>query len=473
MRTKSPHLYKEYDIFMNRNTFRPVLILCYDRLEFSQHRQIFLGLCFALCIFSSSYSQADGYPNEIAQVQISDNLTSPPSPPSIALRADMQEVTVALIDSGYGMDETDIPTYSLWENQAEAQGTAGIDDDDNGFIDDIHGWDWIGDDNSTDDELGHGTQVGKAILDIAEQHATSREAVKIQPLRILRADGKGEIADLVDALGYTLRKGVRIANISLVSYYNAPALEEAIRIASEEGLLIIADAGNLATRVYWPAAYPETFAVSSINHSSADGCSGGNVDIMVSSDDATSHSEATPAVTAVAALLLFQHPDWSIETIVNTILSTADYTFGLPPRLDIEAALNAGLTFDAPKLEFGEIVTGTAKTLSLEVTNITTQTATYQLDTFESDDGCISATTSDSLTFDQSSITLAPNSSETVNVTLDAAASRALGQSRTFISLTSEERHATLVAWSQVVTDQTEPSGQEGQTRFYLPFFAR
>jgi len=251
-------------------------------------------------------------------------------------------VVIALIDSGYDTDHPDISVDSLWVNEIEQNGIAGVDDDLNGFVDDINGWDWIENDRIPNDELGHGTHVGgtiRAVTNNGEGISGAAPNVSIMPLRILREDGKGEIADLIDALAYALRKGVRIANLSLVSYYNAPALEQAVEIAHEKGMLMVAATGNLATRVYWPAAYPETLAVTATTEGDIMGGFsnfGKEVDIAAPGVDILSTyfggeyfktsgtSMATPYVSALAALILSLRPDYSLDDIVSTIKDTAE-----------------------------------------------------------------------------------------------------------------------------------------------------
>jgi len=249
---------------------------------------------------------------------------------------------IALIDSGFDTDHPDLDSSSLWVNIVEMNGEPGIDDDGNGFIDDYHGWDWIDNDNVANDELGHGTHVGGSIVAKTDNYigiSGVAPHVKIMPLRILREDGKGEISDLVDALAYALRKGVKIANLSLVSYYNSPPLAAAVEIAHNEGLLMVAATGNLSSRVYWPAAYPETLAVTATGNNDAwasFGNFGQEVDIAAPGVDIISTyiggeyhrtsgtSMATPYVSALAALIASLRPDLTHTEIRETITSTAE-----------------------------------------------------------------------------------------------------------------------------------------------------
>jgi len=280
-----------------------------------------------------------------------------------------QEVVVALIDSGFGTDEIDPSTYPLWENQAEIDGVAGVDDDENGFIDDFHGWDWIENDNVIKDELGHGSAVGHVLIDLVEEISGDRNIVKLMPLRIMGKDGKGDISDLVDALDYASRQGVDIANLSLISYHSSPPLLEAIRIANSEDLLMVASTGNLSSRTYWPAAYPETLAVHAVlQGKDINPCRTSaetDIAIFVEDDDSISVNDdipnvtelhtkslhitsafaenpelpndkieytwmATPSVTAIAALALAQNPELSRDEIRAAVRAENSCGNGFP-----------------------------------------------------------------------------------------------------------------------------------------------
>jgi len=189
---------------------------------------------------------------------------------------------------------------------------------------------------------------GDTVLDVIEQQGIDRNSIKIQPLRILNADGRGEIADLIDALAYVARKGVTIVNLSVISYYNAPALEHAIEIIYEQGLLAIAPVGSCSQYTYWPASYPETFVTSILCSPKTDDdiCHIHDiVDITVQIDasdvvSTSSTSSAPPYVVAAAALILDQRPKFSNADIESIILSTAFYPEDLPAEtlvLDIDA----------------------------------------------------------------------------------------------------------------------------------------
>src|SRR5690606_6896200 len=69
------------------------------------------------------------------------------------------QFAVAVLDSGYDSHHPDLPEERVWVNQAEMNGQSHVDDDDNGYTDDLYGWDWIDGDNEPNDLHGHGTHV--------------------------------------------------------------------------------------------------------------------------------------------------------------------------------------------------------------------------------------------------------------------------------------------------------------------------
>src|SRR5690606_30958863 len=132
----------------------------------------------------------------------------------------------------------------------------GIDDDRNGYIDDIHGWDFVSNDNDprpdvsgSYDVLGanHGTVDagvaaarggnGKGIAGVAWQ-------ATIMPLRALNSDGSGSPEDVVRAIEYAMHNGAKIINLSFAGPSYRPELAIAVRRAYDAGVFVVAAAGN-------------------------------------------------------------------------------------------------------------------------------------------------------------------------------------------------------------------------------------
>ncbi|GIV78309.1 MAG: hypothetical protein KatS3mg050_2703 [Litorilinea sp.] len=256
-------------------------------------------------------------------------------------------ITVALIDSGFDVTHPDLVNAPLWHNQAELAGVAGVDDDGNGFVDDFYGWDWVEQDNEPNDPYGHGTHVGGILAATAnngEGIAGLGRQLQILPLRVLDAQGRGYIDDLIDALYYAVRAGARIANMSLTLNTDPSALRVAVDNAYRQGLLLVAAAGNHSPGfpsppVYWPAAYPQVMAVAATDANDQwASFSNQGMEVEVAAPGAgilstyrnggygtlSGTSMATPHVSALAGLLWSLRPDLSRDQIRALIQETAE-----------------------------------------------------------------------------------------------------------------------------------------------------
>lgn len=270
-----------------------------------------------------------------------------------------RSIPIAVIDSGIARDHEDLTGTRLWTNPAEATGLPGVDDDDNGYVDDIAGWDWIDRDNLPQDEYGHGTHVtgiigaetnnGVGIAGIAHGSA-------ILPLRVLDAGGAGRLSDLIDAMVYARRRGVRILNLSLVLPIDSPALAEAVADLHAQDLIMFAATGNAAAHVYWPAAYPETVAVAAVDQAGLRASfsnSGGEVDLAAPGVDIlstykengytllTGTSMATANVSGLAAMIWALRPDLTRDELLALLQQTAVGTDTIGLALDA-AMIGAG-----------------------------------------------------------------------------------------------------------------------------------
>ena len=152
-------------------------------------------------------------------------------------------VTVAVVDTGINADHEDL-TGQLASTKAELEGVPGIDDDGNGYVDDVKGWDFLGRDNVAQDGSGHGTHVagtlaaaggnGLGVVGVAPR-------AKVLPLRVLGDDGKGTMSAVASAFDYAGDLGVRVVNASVGGAYSA-AVRTAI--AAHPDTLYVVAAGN-------------------------------------------------------------------------------------------------------------------------------------------------------------------------------------------------------------------------------------
>jgi subtilisin family serine protease len=169
-------------------------------------------------------------------------------------------LVIGVIDSGLDRDHVDLHG-AVYTNPGEIPGN-GVDDDQNGFIDDVHGWDFVFDDNNPNDASGHGTHV-TGIIAARGNNGTGVAGiawtVQVMPIRILDEDALGRVSAAVEAIEYATRMGVRITNNSWGGFTQSFAMRDAIRAAGERGMLFVASSGNNGTNIdvdpIYPAAY--------------------------------------------------------------------------------------------------------------------------------------------------------------------------------------------------------------------------
>jgi subtilisin family serine protease len=170
--------------------------------------------------------------------------------------------TVAVVDSGVAYDHPDLAA-NMWSNPAETAN--GVDDDNNGYVDDVRGWDWPGLDNDPQDLNGHGTHVAGTIAAVADNGtgvAGVAPDVSIMPLRALDATGSGTTADIVEAFAYAAAEGADVVNASL----GGPAYSQAMSdvIARSTGTLFVVAAGNEAASNEAVPSYPCNYPAANL-----------------------------------------------------------------------------------------------------------------------------------------------------------------------------------------------------------------
>ena len=177
-----------------------------------------------------------------------------------SMETGQSNVVVAVIDSGVDVAHPDLRD-NIWVNHREILGD-NIDNDNNGFVDDINGWDFVENDNdpspkfSTDcfslgtcskEAILHGTLVAGVISAIGNNNfgvSGITWKAKIMPLRVLSEDGSGSTYDVVRAINYAIDNKADIINLSFVGETFDLLLEEAVNRAYQAGIVIVAAAGN-------------------------------------------------------------------------------------------------------------------------------------------------------------------------------------------------------------------------------------
>ena len=165
-----------------------------------------------------------------------------------------KEIVVAVLDTGVDIDHPDLKD-NIWVNVDEISSN-GNDDDHNGYIDDINGWDFLESipdprpkikENSTEAGIQHGTLISGIIA--AEGNngqgviGLSYEA-RIMPLRVLNNDGTGNVNQVIQGINYAIYNGAKIINLSFVGSEKSYFLKEALKKAWDMGLIVVAAAGN-------------------------------------------------------------------------------------------------------------------------------------------------------------------------------------------------------------------------------------
>ncbi len=176
---------------------------------------------------------------------------------------------VAVIDTGVDYNHIDINS-NIWTNTAEVNGTTGVDDDRNGYKDDIRGWDFYNVDNNPIDDMGHGTHVAGII---AAKGNNSEGVIgvaynaAIMALKVFNSTGWGIVQDVADAIRYAVTMGVKIINCSFGMSYSS-ILADAFQYAYDKGAIVIAAAGNENTIInQYPALLSTAITVGSIDPS--------------------------------------------------------------------------------------------------------------------------------------------------------------------------------------------------------------
>lgn len=187
--------------------------------------------------------------------------------------ADSAQVLVAIIDSGVDYDHPDLAA-NIFYNPLEIPDN-GVDDDHNGLVDDIRGWDFsgdtlsvsevIGDNDPADNSIGHGTHVAGLVAAIQNEIGVVGYPgrIKILPVKILP---NGFLSVSVVAIYYAADFGAKVINISWGYPFDSHILQNAIAYARDRGCLVVAAAGNFGTSMRtFPASFPETFTVGATN----------------------------------------------------------------------------------------------------------------------------------------------------------------------------------------------------------------
>lgn len=280
-------------------------------------------------------------------------------------------VTVAIIDTGVAYNHADLAA-NMWVNSREIAGN-GIDDDGNGYVDDVRGWDFANNDNNPMDDHGHGTHTAGtagAVGNNATGITGVAWQVKIMPLKFLTANGGGSSSNVARAILYASAMGAKISNNSWGGGAYSQTIENAIATANQRGMLFVVAAGNANANNDTTTSYPcnspqpNVLCVAATDHNdnkaSFSNYGAVNVDLgapgvsilsTVPTDTCalcassgyrfmSGTSMATPHVAGAAALVLAQFPNFTPVDIKNRLMQTVDKIPSLAGRTVTGGRLN-------------------------------------------------------------------------------------------------------------------------------------
>lgn len=255
-----------------------------------------------------------------------------------------QGVTVAVVDSGVDYGHADLRN-NIWVNTREIPGN-GIDDDHNGYVDDVLGWDFVDNDNSPTDLDGHGTHIAGTIAAANDGVGTTGVAygARIMPVRVLDANGFGTYANIALGVRYAADNGAQVINLSLGGSSSSPDVVSAIQYATQKGAVVVTSAGNEAgAQPTFPANLANQWGIavgavdSTGKMASFSNKAGASVLNYVASPGVSVYSTtpnntyqyysgtsmAAPYVAGAAALILSANPTLTPAQVVNLLVGTA------------------------------------------------------------------------------------------------------------------------------------------------------
>ncbi len=172
-------------------------------------------------------------------------------PEALAHATVQTQVVVGIVDTGIDYNHPDLRD-NMWKNPGEIAGN-NRDDDGNGFIDDVYGFNFVNNTGNPMDDDEHGTHVAGTIaasLNNSQGVAgIASGAAKLMAIKFLDANGSGTYANAIRALNYATMMSSRGVNLKVLNnswggYGNVPALEDAVNATNAAGMLFVASAGN-------------------------------------------------------------------------------------------------------------------------------------------------------------------------------------------------------------------------------------
>ncbi len=280
-----------------------------------------------------------------------------------------QDIVIAVLDSGVDYTHRDLIS-NMW---IRPENVPQYVDEELGSVNDLQGFNAVENASDPMDDNGHGTHCSGIIGaegNNDEGITGINWKVEIMPLKFIGRGGFGTTKDAIEAINYAVdrkRNGVnvRVINASWGSTLYSRALEDAIRVAGEEGILFVAAAGNNSTnndsRAHYPSNYdlPNVISVAALDrndqlasfsnfgvksvHIAAPGKDIVSTWLNDAYREASGTSMATPYVAGVAALILASEPDLTVEQLRERVLKSIDSLDSLNGKVKSGGRINAAV----------------------------------------------------------------------------------------------------------------------------------
>jgi subtilisin family serine protease len=285
-----------------------------------------------------------------------------------------RDIVVAIIDTGVDLHHPELQK-SFWINKGETgldkngrnKMNNGIDDDGDGYVDDVYGWNFVDNTNDVADAHGHGTHIA-GIIGAQGIHGSGFSGISPNiSLMILKYFDKTEspntLKNTVQAINFAVDHGANIINYSGGGLDPSPAEKRAIQRALDKGILVVAAAGNERSnsdiRGYYPADYglSNVISVTAIDKTRhvlpSSNYGEHSVDIAAPGNDIfstlpngkygylTGTSQATAFVTGVAALVMANNRELKAPDVIKYLTRTGDIEEQLDGKTRYRRRLNS------------------------------------------------------------------------------------------------------------------------------------
>jgi len=283
------------------------------------------------------------------------------------------DILVAVIDTGVDYRHPELKD-NIFVNQKEETGVKGVDDDGNGYIDDVYGMDFTDMKNpkaNALDDHGHGSHCS-GIIGAKGDNLVGTTGVnwniKILPVRFLDAEGSGSLAGAVAAIDYAVKMGAKVLSNSWGGTTNSAILQEMVESTANKGVLFVVAAGNetadLNKSKVYPASYqtPNMISVAAITNkgklASFSNYGSQTVDLAAPGENIYSTllngkydswsgtSMATPFVSGIAALIWGQNPGLTNLELKNRIMTTVKLLPTLRTKVISKGMVDAQAAFE-------------------------------------------------------------------------------------------------------------------------------